>query len=103
MTSTKKTLTNSVVCMGSTSTQPSISSLFANAKSKPKILTTVIPTIAVPATEVKKLTSTDPIVQAFYDSLSPGEIIAHTIAIEKLGTSYDVTRIRGFLAWKKTR
>jgi hypothetical protein len=47
----------------------------------------------------KKLTSDDPRVQAFYDSLGPREIVAHMIAIEKLGTSYDVTRTHGFLRW----
>jgi len=49
----------------------------------------------------KKLTSSDARVQAFYDSLGPREIIAHSIAVEKLGTSYDVTRTHGFLRWCK--
>ena len=48
-----------------------------------------------------RLTSEIPRVQAFYDSLSPNEVIAHSIAIEKLGTSYDVTRTHGFLKWSK--
>lgn len=47
------------------------------------------------------LSSTDPRVQAFYDQLSPAEIIAHKIAVEKLGTSYDVTRTHGFVKWSK--
>jgi hypothetical protein len=47
--------------------------------------------------------STDPLVQAFYDSLKPAEIIAHRLAVTKLGTSYDVTRTRGFVAWSKAR
>jgi hypothetical protein len=49
----------------------------------------------------KKLTSSDSRVQAFYDSLKPAEIVAHSIAVEKLGTSYDVTRTHGFLRWCK--
>lgn len=48
-----------------------------------------------------RLTSENPQVQAFYDSLSPNEVIAHSIAVEKLGTSYDVTRTHGFLKWSK--
>ena len=40
-------------------------------------------------------------IQAFYDSLNPREVIAHSIAVEKLGTSYDVTRTHGFVRWSK--
>ena len=47
------------------------------------------------------LVSDDPRIQAFYNQLSPAEIIAHTIAVEKLGTSYDVTRTHGFVKWCK--
>ena len=36
---------------------------------------------------------------AVYASLTPSERIAHTIAAERLGTSYDVTRTHGFLKW----
>jgi hypothetical protein len=54
------------------------------------------------ATE-KTLKSDDPLVQAFYDQLNPAEIIAHTIAVEKLGTSYDVVRTHGFIRWSKAR
>ena len=49
----------------------------------------------------KTLSSENSRVQAFYDSLSPQEIIAHSIAVDKLGTSYDVTRTHGFLKWSK--
>jgi hypothetical protein len=49
------------------------------------------------------LTSTDPEVQAFYDSLTPYERVAHTLATTGLGTSYDVRRTHGFLRWQKTR
>ena len=47
------------------------------------------------------LLSEDPRVAAFYAQVSPREQIAHKIAVEKLGTSYDVTRTHGFLKWLK--
>ena len=62
------------------------------------------PATAVPTATHKPtstLVSTDPRVQAFYDQLTPAEVIAHTIAVEKLGTSYDVTRTHGFVKWSK--
>ena len=51
----------------------------------------------------KVLKSDDPLVQEYYDQLKPAEIIAHTIAVEKLGTSYDVVRTHGFIRWSKAR
>ena len=54
---------------------------------------------ALPSTA--KLVSEDSRIQAFYDSLNPSEKLAHVIAIEKLGTSYDVSRTHGFLRWSK--
>lgn len=47
------------------------------------------------------LTSNDPEIQAFYNQLTDKERIAHSIAVDKLGTSYDVSRTHGFLKWKK--
>lgn len=47
------------------------------------------------------LTSSDPVISAFYAQLTENERIAHAIAVEKLGTSYDVVRTHGFLKWKK--
>ena len=47
------------------------------------------------------LATTNPEVEAFYKTLTPSERIAHEIAVEKLGTSYDVTRTHGFLRWSK--
>jgi len=41
----------------------------------------------------------DPRVKAFMSSLTPNEQIAHKIAKEKLGTSYDITRTHGFVRW----
>ena len=49
------------------------------------------------------LTHEDPRIQEYYNSLSSNEKIAHTIAKEKLGTSYDVSRTHGFLRWQKSR
>lgn len=51
----------------------------------------------------QELTSDDPNVSAFYGQLSDRERIAHKIAIEKLGTSYDVTRTHGYVKWNKSR
>ena len=45
----------------------------------------------------------DPLIQEYYNTLTPNEKIAHTIAKEKLGTSYDVSRTHGFLRWQKAR
>jgi hypothetical protein len=47
------------------------------------------------------LQSDDSEVSAFYSQLSERERIAHTIAVDKLGTSYDVTRTHGFQKWKR--
>ncbi len=47
------------------------------------------------------LTSDDPVISAFYAQLTDKERIAHAIAVDKLGTSYDVVRTHGFLKWKK--
>jgi len=47
-----------------------------------------------------QLSSLDAQVQAFYNSLKPNERIAHEIAVEKLGTSYDVSRTHGFVKWR---
>jgi hypothetical protein len=88
-------------------TQATISHVFSvAAKKEPKA--TVASTAAgataaagAEAATTKKLTSSDLRVQAFYDSLNPKEVIAHSIAVEKLGTSYDVTRTHGFVKWSK--
>lgn len=60
-------------------------------------------TTAAATIDTSILTSTDPDVQAFYDSLSSRERIAHTIAVDKLGTSYDVVRTHGFQKWMRGR
>jgi hypothetical protein len=47
--------------------------------------------------------SIDPKVAAFMASLTPSERIAHKIAVEKLGTSYDIARTHGFVRWSQTQ
>lgn len=68
--------------------------------------TSAAPTAAGPKNgriDTSILTSSDPSVSAFYAQLTPAERIAHTIAIDKLGTSYDVTRTHAYTKWLKTR
>ena len=80
----------------SSAKQMTISHVFASAEKKAEAK----PKKAAAPT-AKTLTSSDKRVQAFYDQLTPAEVIAHSIAVEKLGTSYDVTRTHGFLRWAK--
>lgn len=102
-------------------TQATISHVFASTKAA-KTPTVEHPEIKPDLCVSKKLTSSDapPFprsekealiqlaesqldarIQAFYDSLNPREVIAHSIAVEKLGTSYDVSRTHGFIRWSK--
>jgi len=62
-----------------------------------------VPVVAGVAFSATTLKSTNPDVQAFYNSLSTPQRIAHELAIEKLGTSYDVTRTHGFLRYLATK
>lgn len=57
----------------------------------------------VKSSGTQELISDDPNVAAFYGQLSDRERIAHKIAIEKLGTSYDVTRTHGYVKWSKLK
>jgi len=49
------------------------------------------------------LTHSDSEIQAFYNSLTAKETIAHKIAIDLLGTSYDPRRTHGFIKWKRSQ
>ena len=60
------------------------------------------PTINKPI-GTSELLSETPDIQAFYKSLNVAEQIAHQIALEKLGTSYDVARTHGYMKWKKSQ
>ena len=77
--------------------QTDIQSLFSKAKTPQK---TVISEKINKPTNI--LTSSDSEVQQFYDQLTPQEQIAHTVAIDKLGTSYNVRRTHGFNKWLKS-
>ena len=92
-----------------TAKQGTISHIFATASTPtggakvPKAVkkASSISTPAVVEGPASTLTHSDPRVRAFYAQLSAKEVIAHTIAVEKLGTSYDVTRTHGFVKWCK--
>lgn len=77
--------------------QTDIQALFSKAKTPRK-------TVTVETTNklANILTSSDAEVQQFYDQLTPQEQIAHTVAIDKLGTSYNVRRTHGFNKWLKS-
>ena len=79
----------------------SIASVFATA-AKPKITSTQKATVIESKQEIT-LSSSDSLVAEFYATLTPYERIAHEIAVEKLGTSYDVMRTHGFLKWRKSQ
>ena len=80
----------------------SIASVFATA-SKPKVVSTQKLAAVAESKEEITLSSLDAQIQAYYDTLKPNERIAHEIAVEKLGTSYDVSRTHGFVKWCKTQ
>ena len=73
------------------------------AKGQTTLVSESVEAPSVTPTEETPLTSEDPDVAAFYASRSPAELRAHVLAVEKLATSYDVRRTRGFLEWQKTR
>lgn len=77
--------------------QTDIQALFSKVKAPQKTVT--VEMISKPTS---LLTSSDPDVQKFYDQLTPQEQIAHTVAIDKLGTSYNVRRTHGFNKWLKS-
>ena len=81
--------------------QATISHVFGAAATKKTVAPPPSKAEVMAHIEKKTLKSADSRVQAFYDSLSPKEVIAHSIAVDKLGTSYDVTRTHGFLKWCK--
>ena len=81
-------------------TQATISHVFGSAAVK-KTAKPKVESLDALKHEEKRLESDDPRVQAFYDTLSGKEVIANSIAVDKLGKSYDVTRTHGFLKWSK--
>lgn len=77
------------------SNQTSINVLFTTAQKKEKVK----PDIISPPPLKREY---DELVKKFYESLTIQQKLAHEIAAEKLGTSYDVTRTHGYLNWMKT-
>lgn len=78
--------------------QGNISVFFKKATTTAVVDKPSIPTAETSPTPVKE---PDNEIQRYYNSLSEKEKIAHRIAVEKLGTSYDVSRTHGFLALRK--
>ena len=74
-----------------TKNQGSIDVLFAKKKPEKEIK------------QIKNLFTENQEVQEFYNSLNKAEQVAHEIASEKLGTSYDVQRTHGYIKWKKEK
>ena len=92
--------TPNILVMLSKTAKPKVVGAAAETKSDSVITKSdVIATI----TTTGDLTHEDPLIQEYYNSLTSSEKIAHTIAKEKLGTSYDVSRTHGFLRWQKSR
>ena len=75
-----------------TKNQGSIDVLFAKKKPEKEV-----------KQQIQTLMSENSEVQEFYNSLNKAEQVAHEIASEKLGTSYDVQRTHGFIKWKKEK
>ena len=61
----------------------------------------VLPSHLTPVSPMADTTEAliDPQIIAFMASLTPNERVAHKIAVEKLGTSYDIRRTHGFVRW----
>lgn len=74
--------------------KPAVLSFFQPKSTKEGTQAAAVPEYTLPSSE-------DPVISAYYAQLTANETIAHAIAVEKLGTSYDVTRTHGFLKWKK--
>ena len=57
--------------------------------------------VEIKSTKEEKITKS--LTEEFYDSLTPNEKIAHDLGKKMLGTSYDIMRTHGFVAWLKTK
>lgn len=86
---------------GATAATSATAATAATAVTATSAATTNTKSIVRPS-ETPAVDAEHPEIRAFYASLRPAEKIAHTIAMEALGTSYDVTRTHGFLKWKKS-
>jgi hypothetical protein len=72
----------------------SIASFFKSAVADVKTTPTSTSTSSAPV-----VSSIPAHLKPFYDSLSPAESLAHTIAKKELGTSYDVERTNQYKKW----
>jgi hypothetical protein len=54
----------------------------------------------LPVVKVEE-SATDAKLEAFFATLTPAQRLAHTIAKEKLGSSYDVERTHDYMAYLK--
>ena len=68
-----------------------------------QVTATNTPLLEIQAASVSTEVRQDPKIAAFMASLTPSERIAHKIAVEKLGTSYDIARTHGFVRWSQTQ
>ena len=76
----------------------------ASAKANnPKTTSTPLLEVQNPAPIPEPEPESDPEIVAFMASLTANERIAHRIAVEKLGTSYDIRRTHGFVNWSKRK
>ena len=71
----------------------SVASFFGKVSKKEEIPT-------APVVKVEEL-ATDAKLEAFFATLTPAQRLAHTIAKEKLGSSYDVERTHDYVAYLK--
>jgi len=71
------------------------------AANKPQTTSTPLLEVQNSAPIPESESESGPEVSAFMASLTQNERIAHRIAVEKLGTSYDIRRTHGFVNWSK--
>jgi len=79
--------------------QSSINLFFSKPTTTAKATATQAANQAAPTDSTTLLETQDSRIAAFMSTLSANEKIAHKIAVEKLGTSYDITRTHGFKNW----
>jgi hypothetical protein len=70
----------------------SIASFFGKV-SKKEELPVLVSKVETPTTDVK--------LEAFFATLTPAQRLAHTIAKDKLGSSYDIERTHDYIAYLK--
>jgi hypothetical protein len=71
----------------------SLASFFGKVSKKEEVPTAPVIKVEISATDAK--------LDAFFASLTPAQRLAHTIAKEKLGSSYDIERTHDYNAYLK--